>query len=99
MTVFFDGPTERGRLVTIGMNTGESLESVVVPERPFVCGVILSTPRWSSAWLSDLVRRLIERGAVYFAFWGHRCEEAHDIADSVREPFTPAEGDDSKHRT
>ena len=66
----------------------------MLPEGPFICGVVLNDARWSVTWLGTLIRILIERGAVYLCFWGLRCEEAHDIADREREPFTPAEGDD-----
>ena len=94
MTLLFEGPTERGELVVVGLRTGDAIGSVTLPERPFICGVMLNDPKWPVTWLEDLIRGLIDRGAVYLAFWGFRCEEAHDIADHVREPLTPLEGDD-----
>jgi hypothetical protein len=52
------------------------------------------TPEWSVTWIGAFIQSLLEGGAVYLAFWGFRCEEAHDVADRMREPFTPHEGDD-----
>jgi hypothetical protein len=54
---------------------------------------VLNDPNWPVTWLAALLRSLIARGAVYLVFWGERCEEAHDIADRVRDPL-PADGDD-----
>ncbi len=35
--------------------------------------------------MRELLEDLIRRGVVYFAFYGPRCEEAHDLADAVRD--------------
>lgn len=95
MALLFEGHTKHGDLVVVELKPGGADEKLTLPERPFICGVILRDPSWSvKTWLSALVRNLIEEGAVYLAFWGLRCEEAHDIADHEREPFTPAEGED-----
>jgi hypothetical protein len=94
MALLFEGATERGELLVVGLRPGESGAKVDVPNRPFICGVMLNDPSWPVTWLAALLRSLIARGAVYLAFWGERCEEAHDIADRVREPLTPADGDD-----
>jgi hypothetical protein len=55
---------------------------------------MLNDPSWTANAMSSLIYGLMGRGAVYLAFWGVRCEEAHDIADRVREQFTPADSDD-----
>jgi hypothetical protein len=94
VTLLFDGTTERGELVIAGLKCGESIGNAAVPKKPFVCGVMLTDPSWTANAMSSLTYGLMGRGAVYLAFWGVRCEEAHDIADRVREQFTPADSDD-----
>ena len=94
MTLLFDGPTERGELLIVGLKAGESIGNDTFPKRPFICGVVLNDPKWPATAMSTLIYGLMERGAVYLAFWGLRCEEAHDIADHMREPFTPTGTDD-----
>ena len=54
----------------------------------------MSDSGWSEAWLTNVIRDLIENGAAYLAFHGSRCEVAHDIADRVRDIVMPDESDD-----
>ena len=37
--------------------------------------------------MRKLIEDLIRHGVVYFAFYGPRCEEAHDLADAVRDEW------------
>lgn len=94
MTLLFDGPTQRGDLIVIELRTGEPIADSDLAKKPVVCGFLLKDPGWSADWLRAVIRNLIENGAGYLSFWGVRCEEAHDIADCEREPFTPAGGED-----
>jgi hypothetical protein len=90
----FRGQTGQGDLTIVHLTTGEAVSKNLLPQAPFLCGVTLSDPHWSAGWLTAVIRDLIENGAAYLAFYGPRCEEAHDIADHVRDVVSPNEGDD-----
>lgn len=94
MVALFNGRTHHGDLAVFYLMTGEAVSKASLPLAPFLCGVRLSDPVWSEAWLTSVIRDLIESGAVYLAFHGSRCEEAHDIADRVRDIVMPDESDD-----
>jgi hypothetical protein len=94
MTELFKGMGETGRVVVIHTTVGESIGLGALPRCPFVCGVLLNDSGWSRTWLEGLICDLIRGGSAYLGFWGSRCEEAHDIADVVRDRFpVPGEGD------
>jgi hypothetical protein len=93
MNELFRRPGEE-EFVVVHLAAGESLARSIPSGSSFVCGVILDDSDWSSEWLSALVEDLIRNGAAYLAFFGAGCEEAHDIADVVREMFpVPDEND------
>jgi hypothetical protein len=94
VAALFQGRTHRGDLTVLYLMTGEAVSKASLPLAPFLCGVRLSDPGWSEAWLTSVIRDLIEGGAVYLAFHGPRCEEAHDIADRVRDIVMPNESND-----
>lgn len=51
----------------------------------FICIMFFNDSDWNIEDMKGLIRRLIERGAVYFLFHGSRSEEVHDLADEIQE--------------
>jgi len=90
----FEGHTSQGDLAVVHLMAGEAVSNTLLPQAPFLCGVALSDPCWSVPWLTSVIRDLIENGAVYLVFFGPRCEEAHDIADRIRDIVMPDATDD-----
>jgi len=51
ITKLFEGPTSRGHLIVGALHAGGPIKTSTLPERPFVCGIILSDPEWRDTWL------------------------------------------------
>ena len=77
--------TKQGHLTVAHVKNGEKSTTLGTLRAPIVCGVILTDARWSALWMRELLESLILQGVAYFAFHGHRCKEAHDLADRVRD--------------
>lgn len=94
MIELFRGQSRQGDLTVVHLATGGEVSKDLLPGAPFLCGVTLSDSSWTVGWLTTVIRDLVENGAAYLAFHGSRCEEAHDIADRVRDLVNPSEGGD-----
>ena len=85
MVELFSGDTQRGSLTVVQLRLGDTLVGAPALRAPIVCGAVLADADWQETLFCDLIDDLIRHGVVYFAFYGPRCEEAHDLADAVRD--------------
>jgi hypothetical protein len=81
----FGGDMNQVHIKITHIKSGQQFSPALIAEGPTVCGIVLNDPLWSASWMRELIKIMIQHGAVYFAFHGNRCEEAHDLADSVRD--------------
>jgi len=84
MVELFSGDGQHGPLTAVKLMLGDKFVGAPSLRAPIVCGAVLADADWQETWMRKLIEDLIRHGVVYFAFYGPRCEEAHDLADAVR---------------
>lgn len=89
----FKGMVSLGELIVATLPADAAVDESMLPEYPFLCAIVLMR-EWDAKWLRTVLYTLLVKGAVYFVFHGVRCEEAHDLADSVRDIFYLPGGED-----